>query len=288
MKPWIRWLLVGVFAIIFCVCAWMLADYFLQSQNAQGQLNELSQIKQQSTLPPTQPTAPIAPSATFDPAEPAAPTEPPSEAPSPWVEVEDPKTGKTIQILREYADLYLMNTDMVGWMSIEGTKLDYPVMQRKNRTDYYLRKDFYGNYSGHGSLYAREACDVFAPSDNITIYGHNMKDGSMFAPLLKYRSQGQEFYEEHRYITFDTIYEHHTYEIFAAFTTTASVGKGFAYHEYADCTEEEFTYFVNKCKALSCIDSDVEVHYGDKLITLSTCEYTLNNGRFVVVAKRID
>ena len=190
-------------------------------------------------------------------------------------------------ILLEYAPLYERNPDVAGWLTIEGTKINYPVMHTPGRTDYYLQRNFNGEYSGWGCIYAREECDLEMPSDNITIYGHNMKDGSMFAGLNAYTER--EFWQTHRYIRFDTLKEHHTYEIFAVFTTTATVGEGFDYHEFINAADEmEFDTFVAKCLSLSLYGTDVVPEYGDKIICLSTCEYTQTNGRLVVAAVRID
>ena len=175
---------------------------------------------------------------------------------------------------------------MVGWIELEGTKLNYPVMQTPDRENYYLKRDFYGNYSSRGCIYVDENCDVFTPSDNVTIYGHNMYDGSMFTALLRYHSK--TFLENNPYIIFNTLLERRTYEVIAVFTTTASVGEGFRYHTFIDAdSEEEFNDFVRTCKRLSLHDIEATAEYGDKLITLSTCEYTQTNGRFVVVARLV-
>ena len=188
-------------------------------------------------------------------------------------------------ILPEYAGLYEENPDLVGWMAIDGTSINYPVMQTPDRVDYYLYRNFKKESSDHGSLYVRESCDVFAPSDNLTIYGHHMKDGSMFADLEKYRKQ--TFREEYPTIRFDTIYTPQTYTIFAVFATTASVGQGFSYHLFEDAANEaEFNDFVATCKALSLYDTGITPTFGDKLICLSTCTATMTNGRLVVVAVR--
>ena len=175
-----------------------------------------------------------------------------------------------------------------GWLRIEGTRLNYPVMQTPNEPNYYLYRDFYKNSNKNGCLYAREDCDINGPSDNITIYGHHSKaTGVMFNTLNGYTQKS--FWEAHPYIQFDTLTEHHTYEIVAVFKTSANLGEGFAYHEFVNAaSEEEFNKFVKTCKELSFYDTGVTAQYGDKLITLSTCEYTLNNGRLAVVAKRIE
>ncbi len=189
-------------------------------------------------------------------------------------------------MLPEYVPLFEMNPHIVGWITIPETKVNYPVMQTPDSVDYYLYRNFDGKKSSRGCLYARESCDINAPSDNITIYGHNMKDGSMFGNLERYRRES--YWQTHRYIAFDTLYEHHTYEIFAVFRTSASVGEGFPYHKFADAADEaEFNEFVAQCKALSLYDTGITPVYGDKMICLSTCEYTQTNGRFVVVAVRV-
>ena len=106
----------------------------------------------------------------------------------------------------------------------------------------------------------------------------------MFALLDKYKERS--FFEEHRYLYFDTLEETHTYQIIAVFKTSAS--GGFRYNEFVDATnEDDFTQFVNSCKKLSLYDTGVDAVYGDKLITLSTCEYSQTNGRLVVVAKQV-
>ena len=177
---------------------------------------------------------------------------------------------------------------MVGWIQIEGTDLNYPVMQTPGRTDYYLKRDFYGNQSVRGCIYAREECDILEPSDNITIYGHNMRDGSMFAALNDYVYK--ETWEKNPFIFFDTLYDYHVYKIFAVFRTSANLGEGFHYHNMIEAdNKEDFDDFISTCKNLSMeyYDTGLTPQYGDKIICLSTCEYTLPNGRFVVAAVRI-
>ena len=190
-------------------------------------------------------------------------------------------------ILREYRSLYEMNPDLVGWIKIEDTRVNYPVMQSPDRVDYYLDHNFNKNYNEYGCIYVRETCDVNTPSDNVTIYGHNMYDNSMFGDLDEYLSK--EFWEEHDTITFDTLTEHHTYKIFAVFKTTASVGEGFAYHSFENAAgAADFNEFIAECKELAFYETGITPQYGDKIICLSTCEYTLVNGRLVVAAVRVD
>lgn len=186
-----------------------------------------------------------------------------------------------------YQELHTQNTDMVGWIQIDGTKINYPVMQTTlDNPNFYLYQDFDKNYSVRGSIYAAEICDVFEPSDNITLFGHNMKDGSMFACLGDYYEKSA--WENNPMIFFDTLTESHVYKIFAVFKTSGTDNVGFAYHLMADAENEaEFNKFVATCKELAFYDTEITPVYGDKLLCLSTCEYTIDNGRFVVAAVRI-
>ncbi len=186
------------------------------------------------------------------------------------------------------ADLYgeaaAQNEDMVGWIRIEGTVIDYPVMQTPDRPNYYLRRGFDKKYSYYGVPYAAENCDV-NNSANVVIHGHNMKNGSMFSDLEKYLKRS--FYDEHSLIQFDTLERFGTYQIIAVFKATPEQILAFNYAGFADGTEEEFDAYIEYCKELSLYEIEDTAAYGDRLITLSTCEYTTENGRLVIVAKKI-
>jgi sortase B len=149
-----------------------------------------------------------------------------------------------------------------------------------------LRKNFYKVGASCGTIYVREACDVFEPSDNVTIYGHKMRNGTMFADLHLYKDK--DFWEDNRIIHFDTLYEFHDYEIFAVFQAEANHPGSFNYHMFDDAKNAaEFDEFVSKCKSLAYYDTGITPQYGDKLITLSTCDKDIEDGRLVVVARRI-
>lgn len=190
--------------------------------------------------------------------------------------------------LASYQKLYQQNNDMVGWIYLDGTNIDFPVMQTKTVKNYYLYKNFNEEYSVSGLPYVQEDCDVFIPTDNVIIHGHNRSDGTMFAPLLKYKKA--DFFNQHQIIEFDTINECHSYQVFAAFEVIVNTGDDqFPYYNFTSArNESEFNDFVNTAKSLSFVSSDVEVKYGDKLITLSTCDNDVTDARFVVVAVRID
>lgn len=188
----------------------------------------------------------------------------------------------------EYQELYLENNDMVGWLKIEDTKINYPVMQSKDNPNFYLKHGFDKKYTNYGCPYVQENCDMEQPSDNIVIYGHNMNDGSMFAGLMKFKDKS--FWENHKTISFDTLTDRQTYEVLAVFKTVVYTDSSdsFKYYHFVNAeTPEDFSAYVDKCKKLSLYDTDVTAEYGDKLLTLSTCEYSRTNGRLVVVAKLI-
>lgn len=269
--------LILVLLVVFGVSAFFVGRYVLDSYNQDKLSDKLSEIKAEATAPQVTETKP----ATTVPDT----TEESQEATEATV---SPTTADGI--LTEYAGVYEYNKDMVGWIKIEGTAIDYPVVQTPDNPDYYLHRAFDGSINQNGAIYVREQCDVNLPSDNVTIYGHNMASGKMFAALHKYESK--EFWEDNRLIIFDTLTERHVYEIFAVFKTLANVGEGFSYHQFVDAADEdEFNEFVATCKKLGnqyYYDTGITPVYGDKLICLSTCEYSLgDNGRLVVAAVRI-
>ncbi len=269
MKKKIYYILIALFSAVFIFCAVQVASYFIEAARHKDFYNALASLKSEASI--SRPLATTRPSTT----EPSSTT--------PTVQVQQP-------MLEDMKALFEMNPHTVGWIQIDGTRVNYPVVQTPNTPewkDYYLYRDFEGNDDRHGSIYVRESCDVFTPSDNITIYGHNMADHSMFGELFDYKYYS--YYQEHKYIYFDTLYERHTYEIYAIFRTSGTLGEGFAYHLFSDANNQaDFEDFVATCKNLSMHDIELTPQYGDKLITLSTCDFHITNGRLVVCAVRID
>ena len=182
--------------------------------------------------------------------------------------------------------LHEENPDCIGWLTIPGTVIDYPVMYRPDEENYYLKRDFYGNYSASGSLFLSELCDP-ADSDNKIIYGHHMNSGKMFAALDEYKKRA--FYEEHPLIYFDTLHREEVYQVFAVFCTAVYTGNDFSYYTFTRAEgKEEYDAYIMAVKERSLYDTGITAEYGDKLLTLSTCEYSRENGRMVVVAKKIN
>ena len=190
-------------------------------------------------------------------------------------------------MLRKYAALKRENEHLAGWLLIEGRGIDYPVMQCED-DEYYLHHDFYGNDSKYGCLYVRERADL-ENGVNFIIYGHNMRDGAMFGNLDYYLKES--FYKEHPFISFDTLYEERVYEIVAVFRSQVYRAEDdvFKYYQFYEAdTVEEFEEFYTNIKALSIYDTGVEAEFGDTFLTCSTCAYHVEDGRFVVVAKRVE
>lgn len=268
MKKALFTVTVLLLVVAFGVSAFMVGSYLIEGKQQEDRYNELAEIANATTTEAPETTGETTEETT------EATTEETTEPTEPGM-------------IPGYEELYNENNDMVGWIRMEGTKMNYPVLQTPEDPHYYLYKDWDGKGSARGSIYAWSEADVNEPSDNITIFGHNMADGSMFACLGAYTSKTA--WENNSLIFFDTLTERHTYKIYAVFKTSANLGAGnFPYHKFVDAAdEEEFNEFVNTCKEKAFYDTGITPVYGDKLIALSTCEYTLDNGRLVVCAVRI-
>lgn len=259
-----------LFALIFLGSAIYLIIYFVDSAQQSKEYNDLASIvesirQDMATNPGT--------------------TDPAHTGPTGSTGV----TGSDSLILPEYQSLYEMNSDLVGWIHVPGSRINYPVCQTPDDKDYYLYRNFNKEDSKDGCIYVREACDVFTPSDNVVIYGHRMNSGAMFADLMNYRNKS--FWETHQTFTFDTIYERHTYQIIAVFITSGNLDEGFAYHQFNNAANQaEFEGFLKTVHELQLYDTGHTAQYGDMLVTLSTCtprHEKPDNGRLVVVAKRV-
>lgn len=183
-------------------------------------------------------------------------------------------------------ELYNINSDIIGWLKIDNTNMNYPVMQTKENPSYYLRKNFYKKYSLWGTPFLAENCDV-KTSDNLIIYGHHINNSKMFGELENYKKE--EYCKSHNIIKFYTMENKFEYEIISVFVTSVYENISFPYYKYINFNnEKEFDTFINKCKELSFFDFKKKITYKNKLLTLSTCEYSRKNGRLVIVAKKIN
>ena len=181
------------------------------------------------------------------------------------------------------------NEDIIAWIQIPGTKIDFPVLQGQDN-EYYIRHTYKKEYSVDGSIFLDKDYNWDKPSDNLLIYGHNNKNGNMFQDLLKY--EDKNYYKEHPTINFTTVNEDCVYEIIAVFKSRVyykSERNVFRYYYFINAeNEEEYNYYVEESKKASLYDTGKTAEYGEKLLTLSTCEYSQEDGRFVIVAKKVN
>ena len=247
---------------IALLSSWMIYQHFKESEKQADMYDDLAKLvipKETVQLEPTESTA------------------------------ADPSENQKPSILPEYAEIYEQNPDMVGWIFIADTRINYPVMQSPNDPNFYLKHSFDKSSSNYGCPYVNANCDISKPSDNLIIYGHHMKDGSMFADLDKFTSKS--FWENHTAVTFNTLTQRQTYEIIAVFKVATGTGSAseFKYYSFTDASSpQEFDDYIASVKSKALYDTGITAEYGDKLLTLSTCEYSNNNGRLVVVAKKMD
>lgn len=192
-------------------------------------------------------------------------------------------------VLPEYKSLRKQNGDFVGWLSIENTSIDYPVMYKEEDSNFYLSHNFEKQEDINGLLTLDERCSLDDKGGQHIIYGHNMRSGAMFGELLNYKNQS--FYKDNKIICFDTLFEKNTYEIIAVFLSQRYYEDDdtFKFYNYIQfSSKEEFDYFYDNIKQMSLYPIDAAASYGDTLLSLVTCEYSQDNGRFVVIAKKTE
>lgn len=204
------------------------------------------------------------------------------------IEIDESKIteNKTEKMLK-LEELQRKYENIIGWLEIEETNINYPVMQTVDN-EFYITHNYKGEEAASGALFLDKKFDLKKPSTNYLIYGHRMRNGTMFEDLYKYREK--DFYEKHKKIKFITNKEEAEYEIIATFYSRVyykSEKNVFRYYFFIDANnEKEFNEYVENCKKASIYDTGITAEYGDQLITLSTCEYSQEDGRFAVVARK--
>ena len=220
------------------------------------------------------------------------PTEPSTEEVTEEITTEpetEPPTEEPEPVMLDFmAELYAQNPEVVGWLRIDDTVVDYPVMHTPDDPEKYLRLDFDGHYKVAGTLFVDGKCvmDPKEETDNLIIYGHNMKNGSMFRTLHKYKDKS--FWESHPEIYFSTLYEERTYEIVAAFYDRLYYKHEdvFKFYQVFDLEDEEaMANAMMNYQEKALYETGVTAELGDELLTLVTCSYHTDYGRFVVVAR---
>lgn len=256
-----RRLFIAACGVVAAVCIGYFAYYQFMASRTQNSYEALSELREKSSehLPDMQVT----------------------------VSDESGEEELVLTVLDEYKMLYNKNRSLIGWLKIDDTNIDYPVMQTANN-EYYLDHNFNQEYDKNGSLFMDAACDVVHRNTNLIIYGHHMKSGKMFGNLNNYSSK--DYCEKHSTIRFDTIYEKGLYQVMYVFRSRIYNEDEvvFKYYQFFDAaSEKEFESNMQEMAALSLYDTGVRAAFGDELLTLSTCDSSEPDGRFVVVAKRI-
>lgn len=213
---------------------------------------------------------------------------------------ENVSESNELKVLDEYTKLYRENNDFVGWLKIEDTVIDYPVMQTLQDEEFYLRRDYFGNENEEGclimdtdSMVGKGTLDQDyqngrKPSTNLIIHGHNMKRGTMFGDLELYADQVYGL--KHANISFDSLYEDREYQVMSVFYAKVlkKDSTKFKYYNFFEAeSQTEFEEYCENITELSLYETGVEAKYGYEFLTLSTCSYQEDNGRFVVIAKRV-
>lgn len=275
--------------IVLCISlagVLMIREY-RDNHNHEALLNEYRESGEATqALEESSPTENPEPGISSDPNIPAGPdTSPEPDTPASTEEV----MPEITRIPNPYADSFLANEDMAAWIQIPGTNVDYPVMWTPRDENYYLYRDFDHSENKNGSLILDTDSCLDPLTTNLIIHGHNMRSGAMFGNLTDY--EDENYYKEHKYITLYTGECQRNYEVIAVFRSqvyrkTDTVFKFYKFFQ-AD-TGEEFEDFYKNIKEMSLYDTGVTAEFGDRFLTLSTCVYHVENGRFVVVAKEIE
>lgn len=191
--------------------------------------------------------------------------------------------------VKKVAKLKEENSDVIGWIQIENSTIDYPILQTTNN-EYYLTHNYKREKSKYGSIYLNSKCNILDDNSNLIIYGHNMKDRQMFNQILNYMDKS--YYNEHKRVKIATEQGESEYIIISVFKSKIfyqDKEDAFKYYNYTSFeNSDEYNKFIENCKKIELYDTGVSAEYGEQLITLVTCEYSQEDGRFVVVAKKVD
>lgn len=206
---------------------------------------------------------------------------------SPKEEKQQEELSQEIQILPEYQELYEENNDLYGWIKIEGTNIDYPVMFTPDNPNFYIDKNWEKEICYHnvGTIIWIDG-ETTDESENIIVYGHNSKSYTTFRSLMNYKDPS--YYQEHPYIEFNTLYERQIYEIISVSKTVPYRAREYSFYDHVELnSKEEFNAYVENAKKNAYYQIETTAEYGDQLITLSTCDYWTENARLIIVAKKI-
>jgi sortase B len=191
------------------------------------------------------------------------------------------------QMQTEFIKLYQQNPDIIGWLTIKNTNINYPVMQDPSGSDFYLDHNFEKQPSLHGLPFLDTRCNILN-SNALLIHGHNMKTGLIFGDLMNYKKES--YYKAHPRILFHTLYEKADYEIIDVILSKVyeKTDEAFRYYQLDPLqTPEGFQSYMYEIKKLALYQTGKTATFGDKILILSTCEYSAANGRLAVIARKI-
>ena len=252
-------------AFLFVICValglamilsgYLIFDYYLDRLKAESAYDELSEFAMSEEAEATEPASDLSVDDTTEATE---------------------CTETNVPVFVDFEKLTAEYPDTVGWLYCEGTPINYPVVQGKDNLRY-LRRLPDGSYNAAGSLFADYRCKEVAASGNYIIYGHNMKNGSMFGTLVRYKSQ--HYYDEHPTLYYLTPERTFRIELIAGFVTKST---GEVYNTQLSAEQ------VRQFCAESDFSSGITPQDDDVFITLSTCSYEYENARYVVIGRAIE
>lgn len=257
MRKFLQGILLIISVILIALAIWSLMGMYGDYRKEEKLHEQLKRIHEQVREPDEKTEDPVSPEDTSE-------------------------TEEAVVIDEGLLALHEENPDCIFWIRIADTQIDYPVMYHPEEKDYYLKRDFHKEYAYAGSIYLSDYCDP-EESDNRILYGHHMNNGSMFADLDRYKDA--QFGASHARIELQTLHGAEYYRVIAAFAVPVYTGNDFLFYGFTKA-ENKTAYddFVRECKERSLYEMDETAAYGQRLLTLSTCEYTHKNGRMVVVA----
>lgn len=266
-RKWIKRLCMGLFLLFMILAAWFaLQLVFTKREYGRGERDIRSVYELREELQP-------------DGVVPGEVLRAMDEASARAAEIENSRLTK-----ESYQKLKKWNQDLIGWVKIDGTAIDYPVMQTPEDPNYYLHRGFDKEYSVYGMIYLDARCSLYENCPNYLLYGHHMKNGSMFAELEEYASE--DYWREHPMIQFDTLEETGSYRVMAVLRLDADTLSPDFTTMLAARTKEDYGSLMNYISGNQLYDTGMAAEWPQQLITLTTCEYSHENGRLLVFAVR--
>jgi len=177
--------------------------------------------------------------------------------------------------------------NVIGWINVDGTNIDYPVVQADDN-EYYLNHNYKGERDSYGSIYMDFRNVSVERDDNIIIYGHKIRDGSMFSDLANYTNEGiyKEYFENNDTVTLDHNGERTTWQIYSAYVVNLDREDYYLFTIFKD--REKYKDFIEDSKERSLVKKDIEITEDDTIISLVTCNFWYDNARVIIHGKLIE